>query len=110
MKIKEKIKKIYQKYDVNINEDYMQGIMDNPQRVDSLIRMYKEEEINSMNEIFDKPYDNKYFTEFELKAVQNIDLFDRKVIGICKIIWKNRNNKKKLESFLKQLEEREVIV
>lgn len=66
-------------------------------------RTYKPEEIKAMNYIFGKDKDNKYFTEFESQAISHIDLLDKKLVGLCKIIWENRNNKKKLESFMKQL-------
>lgn len=69
------------------------------------MRLYKQEEIDSMNYIFGKPESNKKFTKFELKAISKIDLFDRKVVNICKIIWKNRNDDEKLEEILKMLKE-----
>lgn len=67
------------------------------------MREYKQEEINSMNYILGKPYDNLTFTKFELEAMSKIDLFNKKVIKICKIIWDNKDNEEKLNQFLKQL-------
>ncbi|MBR2246922.1 MAG: hypothetical protein IJ880_07865 [Bacilli bacterium] len=67
------------------------------------MREYKKEEINSMNYILGKPYDNLTFTKFELEAMSKIDLFNKKVINVCKIIWDNRDNEEKLNQFLKQL-------
>lgn len=104
MEKREKIKKIYQKYDVNINEDYMQEIMNNPQRVDNLMRMYKEEEINAMNEIFDKDENNKVFTREELEFVKDIDLFDRASIKVTKEMWKTKDDTQVLKSYIKILE------
>ena len=56
-----------------------------------------------MNYISGKPYDNLTFKKFELEAMSKIDLFNKKVIKICKIIWDNRDNEEKLNQFLKQL-------
>ena len=69
------------------------------------MRLYKQEEIDSMNYIFGKPESNKKFTKFELKAISKIDLFDRKVINICKFIWENRNDDEKLKEILKMIKE-----
>lgn len=71
------------------------------------MRLYKQEEIDSMNYIFGKPESNKKFTKFELKAISKIDLFDRKVVNICKYIWENRNDDEKLEEILEMLKEAE---
>lgn len=124
MEKREKIKQIYRKLNVKIGEDYLEGIMNNPQRVDSLMRMYKDEEINSMNEIFDKDDNNKYFTKEELEFIKDIDLFDRPSIKVAKMIWKQKDNPQMLNNFLiiakkelaeddikliKSLQEKEVI-
>lgn len=61
------------------------------------MELYEREKLESMNYIFGKLENNNKFTEFELKAISNIDLFDRKVVNICKIIWENRNDDEKLE-------------
>lgn len=79
--------------------------MKNEEKVKAFMRLYKQEEIDSMNYIFGKPESNKKFTKFELKAISKIDLFDRKVVNICKFIWENRNNDEKLEEILKMLKE-----
>ena len=71
------------------------------------MRLYKQEEIDSMNYIFGKPESNKKFTKFELKAISKIDLFDRKVVNICQYIWENRNDDEKLEEILEMLKEAE---
>lgn len=125
MEKKRKIKQIYKKYSAKIGEDYLEGIMNNPQRVDSLMRMYKDEEINSMNEIFDKDDNNKCFTKEELEFANKMDLFDPYMIKVAKMIWKQKDNPQMLRIFLsiakneqaeddikliKVLQEREVIV
>lgn len=71
------------------------------------MELYEREKLESMNYIFGKLENNNKFTEFELKAISNIDLFDRKVVNICKIIWENRNNDEKLEEILEMLKEAE---
>lgn len=71
------------------------------------MELYEREKLESMNYIFGKLENNNKFTEFELKAISNIDLFDRKVVNICKIIWENKNNDEKLEEILEMLKEAE---
>lgn len=53
----------------------------------SIIRIYKTEEMEAMNYILGKEKDNKVFTKFELEAMNKIDLFNKKVVEICKNIW-----------------------
>lgn len=55
----------------------------------SIIRNYKKEEMEAMNYILGKYKDNKTFTKFELEAMNKIDLFNRKVVEVCKVIWAN---------------------
>jgi hypothetical protein len=74
-------------------------------KVKDFMKLYKQEEIESMNYIFGKPESNNKFTKFELKAISKIDLFDRKVVNVCKYIWENRNDDEKLEEILKMLKE-----
>lgn len=57
-----------------------------------------------MNYILGKQKDNKVFTKDELELLSSIDLFDMKVVNICKMIWDNRDNTEILENFLKELE------
>lgn len=101
--IKTKIKKIYIKNKIEVSDEYIENAMKDKKRVKDYMRLYKEEEIDSMNYILGKPLTNKTFTKFELEAMSKIDLFNRKVIEICKIIWENRNNPEKLDQFLQQL-------
>lgn len=104
MEKREKVKQIYNKYGIKIQEDFIDEIMEDKERLDSIIRLYKKEEIESMNYILGKPQDNEVFTKFELEAMNKIDLFDRNMVKICKIIWDNKNEPEKLRSFMKQLE------
>ncbi len=55
----------------------------------SIIRIYKPEEMEAMNYILEKDKDNKVFTKFELEALNKNNLFNRKVVEICKVIWAN---------------------
>lgn len=100
---KEKIKKIYEKNNIIVSDEYIENAMKDKKRVEAFMREYKQEEINSMNYILGKPYDNLTFTKFELEAMSKIDLFNKKVIKICKTIWDNKDNEEKLDQFLKQL-------
>lgn len=104
MEIKEKIKKIYQKSNIIVNDDYIENAMKNKERVKGYMRLYEEEEIESMNYIFGKNRENKQFTKFELELASQIDLFNRKVISICREMYKNRNNSEKLEEIIKKFE------
>ena len=55
----------------------------------SIIRIYKTEEMETMNYILGKDKDNKTFTKFELEAMNKIDLFNKKVVEVRKVIWAN---------------------
>lgn len=106
MQEKEKIKQIYKKINVRISEDYIEDIMKNEKRVKDFMRMYKQEEIWSMNEILGKPYNNLVFTKFELETCSKIDLFDMAQIKWCKLFWKNRNNEENYQELQNALNER----
>ena len=69
-----------------------------------MIKFFEPIEIKAMNYIYGKDENNKYFTEYELESVSKVNLFDKKVVKLCKIIWDNRNNTERLEKFIKQLE------
>ena len=61
--------------------------MKDKEKVKQFMRIYKQEEINSMNYILGKTEDNLYFTEEEIELCSKIDLFDRETIKICKHIY-----------------------
>ena len=82
--------------------------MTDEERTKGLIKLYEQEEINSMNYILGKPEGNKIFTMFELEAMSRIDLFNRKIVNICKLIWDNKDNEEKLEEILDKLKEVEI--
>lgn len=98
---KEKNKKVYQKNNIIVNDETVEVTMQDKERTKGLIRIYKQEEMESMNYILEKSKDNKIFTKFELEFLNKIDLFDKKVVDICKIIWDNRDSTEKLEKFMK---------
>lgn len=87
--MQEKIKQIYQKFDIIVDDQIIENILQDKEKVQGLMRIYKDEEIDSMNYIFDKDRNNKYFTEFELQAASKINLFNRKVLKACRSIWVN---------------------
>ena len=101
---REKIKKIYEKNNIKVSEDYIDNVMKDKDRVKDFMRMYKQEEIWSMNEILGKPHDNNYFTEFELEVCSKVDLFNRNVIKWSKLIWQNRDNEEELDKICQILE------
>ena len=49
---REKVKQIYNKFGIIVKEDYIDGIMANKEWLEGVMRLYKEEEIDSMNYIF----------------------------------------------------------
>ena len=97
-----------QKNGIQVDDDYIEYKMQDKKKVKDFMILYKQEEIESMNYIFGKPESNNKFTKFELKAISKIDLFDRKVVNVCKYIWENRNDDEKLEEILKMLKEEKM--
>ena len=87
MKMKEKIKKIYQKNGIKIDDDFIEYKMQNKKTVEQFKLLYEQEEVESMNYILGKPLDNTIFTKNEIKLCSKIDLFDRKTVEICKRIY-----------------------
>jgi hypothetical protein len=102
----EKLSPEYHKAWLNgIMTEELSNELENLRLQEDILRIYKQEEIDTMNYILGKQKNNNYFTEFELKAMAQIDLSDRKVVDICKIIWDNKDDEEKLKSFKKQLDE-----
>ena len=85
--MKEKIKKIYQKNGIKIDDDFIEYKMQNKKTVEQFKLLYEQEEMESMNYILGKPLDNTIFTKNEIKLCSKIDLFDRKTVEICKKIY-----------------------
>jgi len=103
MSEKEKIEKVYSKYGIKVDKVSLENIIKDEDRVKAFTKIYKQEEIESMNYILGKPYNNYTFTKFELEAMSKINLFEKKLVNICKIIWDNKDNEEKLQGFLNQL-------
>lgn len=103
-KVEEKIRKIYQKNKIKVDDDYIQNAMRNKKRVQDFMRLYKQEEIDSMQEILGKQHNDYYFTQEELEFVSKMDLFDPYMINVAKEIWKQKDNPKMLKMYLAILE------
>ena len=99
--IKEMIRKVYQKNGIGVDEDYIEYKMKDKRKIERFKELYRQEEMESMNYILGKPKNNNMFTKFELEACSKIDLFNRKTVEICKIIYDNRNNPEKIEKIFK---------
>ena len=104
MGIKEKIRKVYQKNDIIVNDETVEAIMQDEEKTKRLMKLYKDEEIESMNYIFGKSKDNMCFTLLELEIASKIDLFDKRIRETSREIYKNRNNSKRLEEIMKKYE------
>ncbi|MCI8482402.1 MAG: hypothetical protein HFJ27_04980 [Clostridia bacterium] len=57
----------------------------------------KDDKVKKMNYILGKEENNSIFTRFELQAMSMINLDNDEVVEICKIIWRNKENDKKLQ-------------
>lgn len=89
MEIKEKIKKYIKKNGIEVDDEYIEYKMKDKEKVKQFMRIYKQEEVNSMNYILGKPKDNQIFTKDELELMSKVNLFDRKVVEVCKNIYEN---------------------
>lgn len=89
MEIKEKIRKIYQKNNIIVNDETVEAIMQDKERTKGLMKLYKDEEIESMNYIFGKSKNNRHFTKFERELASQINLFNKKLVELCKKIYEN---------------------
>lgn len=103
MRKKEKIRKVYTKYGIDVDDETIEILMTDEERTKGIIKLYKQEELESMNYILGKPADNEVFTKFELDEMEKVDLFDRQVVNVCKKIWDNKDNTERLESFIRML-------
>lgn len=85
MKKIEKIKKYYTEMGIKVDDTYIEGM--SKDRKKDIIRLYKQEEIKSMNYILGKPEDNLIFTKFQLQLMGTINLVNKKIVEICKVIY-----------------------
>ena len=96
MEIKEMIRKVYQKNGIQVDDDYIEYKMKDEQKVKAFMRLYKQEEMDSMNYILGKDKDNKVFTKDELELMNTINLFNRKLVEACKIIYEKKYREEKV--------------
>ena len=87
MEIKEKVKQYYAGIGIKVDNNYIESILKDSKRTSKFVRLYEEEKVSTMNYILGKPQDNNCFTQFELEAMSTINLFNRKVVEICKNIY-----------------------
>lgn len=97
------IKDCYRSNGVKVDQDYIDDILKNKKRVEQFRELHEREKRWNMNYVLGKPLDNKEFTDFEVEALSKIDIFDRKLLKVCKVIWDNKDNPEKLEEFANQL-------
>ena len=86
-----------------MDDEFVRGVIADKNRANKLIKFLELIEIKAMNYIYGKDENNKYFTEYEIESASKVNLFDKKVVNLCKIIWDNRNDTERLEKFIKQL-------
>lgn len=103
MELKDRIQNYYKSEKIKVDEEFVSGVIADKDRANKLIKFFEPIEIKATNYIYGKDENNKYFTEYELESVSKVNLFDKKVVKLCKTIWDNRNNTERLEKFIKQL-------
>lgn len=97
------IKDCYRSSGIKVDQDYIDDILKNKKRVEQFRELHEKEKRWNMNYVLGKPLDNMEFTDFEIEALSKIDIFNRKLLKICKVIWDNKDNPEKLEEFANQL-------
>lgn len=110
MELKDRIKNYYKSEKVKVDDEFVSGVIADKDRANKLIKFFEPIEVKAMNYIYGKDENNKYFTEYELESASKVNLFDKKVVKLCKIIWDNRNNTERLEKFIKQLESKQKLL
>ena len=93
-----------------MDDEFVRGVIADKNRANKLIRFLELIEIKAMNYIYGKDENNKYFTEYEIESASKVNLFDKKVVNLCKIIWDNRNDTERLEKFIKQLKSEQKLL
>lgn len=61
--------------------------MEIKKQTNSIIGKYNAEELGIINYILGKKEGNRVFTKFELRLINTINLFDKKVVEVCKYIY-----------------------
>lgn len=104
MELKNRIKNYYKSENIKVDDEFVSGVIADINRANRLIKFFEPIEIKSMNYIYGKDENNKYFTKNEIEIVSQVNLFDKNVVNLYKIIWDNRNNTEKLNKFIRELE------
>ena len=110
MELKDRIQNYYKSEKIKVDDEFVSGVIADKDRANKLIKFIETIERKAMNYIYGKDENNKYFTEYELESESKVNLFDKKVVKLCKIIWDNRNNTERLEKFIKQLESKQKLL
>ena len=100
MELKDRIQNYYKSEKIKVDDEFVSGVIADKDRANKLIKFFVPIELNAMNYIFGKEKDNKQFSELELNCASKIDLFDIKVVNLCKIIWDNKDDEKRLNKFM----------
>lgn len=87
MELREKIRKVYQKEGIKVEDNYIEYKMQNKEKVRWFEKTYEEEKIKSMNYILNKDENNHTFTNTEISLCSSIDLFNKKTIELCRKIY-----------------------
>ncbi len=72
------------------------------------MRIYSNEEYKIIQDILGKDVNDHYYTDKELTFVNDFDFTDEALPKIAKLVWKNRNNPKKLKKMLEILNNNEI--
>lgn len=95
MELKDRIKNYYKSEKIKVDDEFVNGVIADKDRANKLIKFFEPIELNAMNYILGKDKDNKVFSEYELNALSVIDLFNKKAVNLCKIIWDNKDDNEK---------------
>lgn len=57
----------------------------------NFIRLYENQEIESMNYIFNKHITNNWFTHEELSFVSQVNLFDKEILNEVRDSWMSKS-------------------
>lgn len=100
MELKDRIKNYYKSEKIKVDDEFVNGVIADKDRANKLIKFIETIERKAMNYIYGKDENNKYFTEYELESASQVNLFNKKVVNLCKIIWDNKDDNEKIEKFL----------
>ena len=87
MELKDRIQNYYKSEKIKVDDEFVSGVIADKDRANKLIKFIETIERKAMNYIYGKDENNKYFTEYEIESASKVNLFDKKVVNLCKIIW-----------------------